>query len=66
MTLKIRIIRWLIAVLNEMWPFIVRDVVIGPDRHVAYNPNKRPKERQLDFSQPVGTSHTARMAGGAG
>lgn len=54
MTLKIRIIRWLIAVLNETWPFIVRDVVIGPDRHVAYNPNKRPKERPA-----MGQSHAA-------
>ena len=58
MTLKIRIIRWLIAVLHDRYPFIMRDIVIPAGRHIHRNP---PKKR---FLQPVGQSHTARMAGG--
>lgn len=57
MTIKIRIIRWLIGLLYKRFPFVVMDVVIPYGRHIHKNP---PKKR---FLQPVGTSHTARMAG---
>ncbi len=41
MTLKIRIVRKIIQRLNERYPFIVREIVVGNDCHVHHNPRKR-------------------------
>ena len=59
MSIKTRLLRWLAGWMVRRYRFIIMDIICGPDRHIHKNP---PKKR---FLAPVGTSHAARMAGGA-
>ena len=44
MSLESRIVRGIIGWLWKRYKFQVLDIVCGKDRHIHFNPNKRPKE----------------------
>lgn len=59
--MKIKIVKWLIMFLWTHYKYLVLDVVIPAGKHLHRNPATK-QERK--FKEPVGQTHTARMAMG--
>jgi len=44
MSIESKIVRGIIGLLWRHYRYLVMDVVCGPDRHIHYNPAKKPKD----------------------